>query len=197
MLRVIKTVCSSIVICCFLVSCASLKSEHFVGERFPGASAQQEDISLWEFEDNIFYVNVIDSSTLIASTLKWNKEKQEHEIIKREIILTQLKNHGKGDTTTLFLNLKKGDEDLYTILLLSTTSNEKDFLIYTVDKETLKKQIKAKKVKAVQQDDDFILKLTKKELDNYIRENVSDIFIGPPGVLKPLKCTSINNIKTF
>jgi hypothetical protein len=187
MLRSIKTVLSCMMISVSLVSCSSLKSEHYVGELLPAADEEIVDASLWEFDNQVFFVNVIDSSTLAASTLRRNKEKKEHEIIKSKIILTELEKPG-----AYFLNMKESTEDLYTILLLVPTKSEKAYLVYTVDNDIIKKHIKEGKVKAVQKGNDYILQLSKEELDKYIGENIETIFtLGNAGIVKALNCVDI------
>jgi hypothetical protein len=182
----LKFVCC-IMISVFLVSCSSLKSEHYVGELSPAADEKVKDTSVWEFDDTIFFVNIVDSSTLIASTMKWNKAKKEHEIIKSKVILTELKG-----PNAYFLNFKEGSEDLYTILLLAPTKNEKDYLVYTVNEDTIKKHINEGKVKAIKKGGDYILKLSKEELDKYVRENFYTLFsLGGAGIIKAMDCKNI------
>ncbi len=91
MLRIVGNIFCCILTSTFLVSCSSLKSEHFVGERAPMLDTQVTEVTLWEFDDKVFFVNVVDPSTLIASTMQWNKTKKEHEILKSKVVLTELK----------------------------------------------------------------------------------------------------------
>ncbi len=177
----------SIIIAMFLVSCSSLKSEHYVGELASFANEKVKDVSVWEFDDEIFFVNVVDSSTLVASTMEWNETKKEHVIIRREIILTEL----KEDPHAYFLNLKEGNENLYTILLLAPTLNERDYLVHTINKDTIKKHIKEGKIKAVKQGGDFILNLSKEELDQYISKNFYTLFSSGAGIIKAMDCNRI------
>ncbi len=179
-------------ICCILisvslVSCSSLKSEHYVGELFTAANEKVKDTSVWEFDDKIFFVNVVDPSTLIASTMEWNETKKEHEIIKSKIVLTELE-----DPDAYFLNFKEGSEGLHTIVLLLPTKNERDYLVYTVNEDTIEKHIKEGKVKAVKKGNDYILKLSKNELDKYVRENFHTLFsLGGAGIIKAMDCNNI------
>ncbi|MCP3899988.1 MAG: hypothetical protein GY707_09780, partial [Desulfobacteraceae bacterium] len=137
------------------------------------------------FDDKIFFVNVVDSSTLIASTMKWNETKKEHEVIKSEIVLTELEG-----PDAYFLNFK--EEGLYTIVLLAPTKNERDYLVYTINEDAIKKHIKEEKVKAVRKGNDYILKLSKEDLDKYVRENFYTLFsLGGAGIIKAMDCKDI------
>lgn len=192
MVRTFAKISFCILIGLCLVSCSSLKSKHLVGQKAFVVDETTEETSLWEFEDNIFHVNAVDSSTLMASTLKWNKTKKIHEAIKREIVLTELRGSKEKPVEAFFLNLRKPGEKLYTILLLGMTSNEKDWLIFTINDDVIKEHIKTGKTKAVRDGDDFILGLSKKDLDNYIAENLETIFSsGAAGVIKKLDCTRL------
>ncbi|MCK5543209.1 MAG: hypothetical protein KAI40_11010 [Desulfobacterales bacterium] len=188
MIKIIVKLFCCTMISLFLVSCSSLKSEHYVGQKLP-IHEELEEESIWQFEDKVFYVRVVspaNSPIITASSLQWNKLKNKYEIKTSQVTVTELKIDDADDS--LFLNLKEEKEGLYTILRLIPSSSDKDMVIFTVDKGTIKKHIKEGKVKAVKKGDAFILKLTKEELDSYIRENLNEIFdYGGAGIIKPLK----------
>ncbi len=171
-----------------LVSCSSLKSEHYVGEQVP----IQEDLaqeSIWQFEDQIFYVRgqgMENPGTMTAWTLNWNESENRYEVIESRVVVTQLKL--KDSRALLFLNLKEEKDDLYKIFRLIPSTNEQDAIIFTVDAGKIKEQIKNGKVKAFKKDGDFILQLTKKELDRYIKENADEIFdFSTAGIIRSIK----------
>jgi hypothetical protein len=165
-----------------------MKSEHYVGKKIP-IQEELEEESIWQFEDKVFYVRTIgseDSATITASALQWNKSKKKYEVEIFQVALTQLEINNSDDA--LFLNLKDDKDGLYKIFRLSPSTNEKDMVIFTIDTGVIKKHIKEGKVKAVKEEDGFLLKLTKEELDDYVRNNVNEIFnFGSAGVIKSLK----------
>lgn len=188
MLKILFRLVGCTIICLAIVSCSSMKSEHFVGEKIP-IQEELEEESIWQFEDKVFYVRTLgsgESATITASSMQWNKSKKKYEIETSQVVMTELDMGGADDA--YFLNLKDTKNGLYTILHLIGASNNRDMIFFTVDSETMKKHIQDGKVKAVDTKDGFILKLTKKELDNYIKENLSNVFnFGSAGVIKPIK----------
>jgi hypothetical protein len=157
-----------------------------VGEKVP-IQEELEEESLWQFEEKVFYVRTLgsgDSTNITASTMVWNKSKNIYEIKTSQVAMTRL---GMGDSEGFFLNLKEEKDGLYKIFRLIPSTNEKDMIIFTVDTGIIKKHIKEGKVKAVKGKDGYILELTKEELDNYIRENLNEIFdFGGAGIIKSL-----------
>ena len=188
MFKIIMKLFCFTMISLFLVSCSSMKSEHYVGKKIP-IQEELEEESIWQFEDKVFYVRTIgseDSATITASALQWNKSKKKYEVEIFQVALTQLEINNSDDA--LFLNLKDDKDGLYKIFRLSPSTNEKDMVIFTIDTEVIKKHIQEGKVKAVKEEDGFLLKLTKEELDDYVRNNVNEIFdFGSAGVIKSLK----------
>ncbi|MEA3346863.1 MAG: hypothetical protein U9Q21_02100 [Candidatus Auribacterota bacterium] len=180
MFKTVIKLTGCVIISLFLTSCASLKSKHYVGIKEPIEKEDLEEESIWQFEDKVFYVRALDPATAIASSLKWDDSKKEYKIITTQVVLTKLDEH-------LFLNLKGEKEDLYTILRL-TGSMDGTMIIFTVDDEEIEKHIKEGKVKAIKKGDNFILELTKEELDSYVRENLNNLFdYDIAGIIKPLK----------
>jgi len=184
---IIKFFCTAI-ISLSLSSCSTMKSEHYVGEKIPVQEDFAEE-SIWQFEDTVFYVRTLgsgESATITASSLLWNKSEKKYKVKTAQVIITKLET---GDTDeSYFLNLKDEKEGLYTILHLVPSTNERDMVFFTIDTGTMRDHITEGKIKAVEQKDAFILKCSKEELDNYIRENLTEIFdFGGAGILKSLK----------
>ncbi len=174
----------------FLVSCSSLKSEHYVGEKEKSIHGELQEESIWRFEDKVFYVRAKgtgDSATITVSSLVWSVTKQKYEVKTAQVVITSLESANKDKDKSLFLNIKDTKDGLYKIFCLVPSTNNKDMVIFTIDSLAIEKHIKEGKVKAIEKKNDFILQLTKKELDNYIKENLNDIFeYGGAGILKSL-----------
>lgn len=180
MFKTVMTLVGCVIIIVSLTSCASLKSKYYVGEIEPIDEEEMIEESIWQYNDKVFFLRAIDSTTVIASSLDWRESEKAYKVITSQVVITTLDEH-------LFLNLKEEKEDLYTILRL-IPSMDGEMVILTVDKEKIEKHIKEGRVKATKAGDDFILNLTKKELDVYIRENLNDLFdYDVAGVIRPIK----------
>jgi len=169
----------SLVLFVLLVSsCTKLKSAHYVGEREILTTKEYEKESIWQYEDDVFYARIIDSTTVIASSLEWNNSKKEYEVVTMEVIPTKI-----GEN--YFLNLKEAD-GLYNVLRMISTSDG-SIAFFGVDDEKLDKDMEEGRIKATKDDNDYILELDKAELDVYISENINELFkIKTAGLIKPL-----------
>ncbi|MCP3898755.1 MAG: hypothetical protein GY707_03365 [Desulfobacteraceae bacterium] len=189
-MSILRIIFSCIMISGILMSCSSLKSEHYVGEKLPIHELLQKE-SIWQFKDTVFYVRTGGDShefVTTATALQWNELKNKYDIKTSKIVLTKLPNKDVDVDDSRFLNLKNDKDDLYTILRLIPANNDKDLIIFTVNDNVIEKHIKEGKVKAVEKSKDFILKLTKEELDNYIKENLNEIFdYSAAGIIQPIK----------
>jgi hypothetical protein len=157
-----------------------MKSKYYVGQKEPIDGKDIEKDSIWQVMDNVFYLRVIDPETLKASTLEWNASRNRYETKTFEVVLTKLDEH-------FFLNLKKENEELYIILRMS--ASPQGMALFTVKDKKIEKDMKEGKLKALKKGKyDFILQLTKEELDNYVRQNMNELFdYDSPGIIKPLK----------
>ena len=184
---IIKLFCTAIISLSFS-SCSTMKSEHYVGEKIPVQEDFAEE-SIWQFEDTVFYARTLgpgESATITASSLIWNKSEKKYKVKTAQVVITKLKTGDTGES--YFLNLKDEKEGLYTILHLVPSTNERDMVFFTIDTGTMRDHINEGKIKAVEQKDEFILKCSKEELDNYIQGNLTEIFdFGGAGILKSLK----------
>jgi hypothetical protein len=168
----------------FAVSCTSLKCKNYVGTKEPIKESDLNTESIWQFNDTIFFVRVVDQMGTVSG-LEWDESKKEYQVRKSNFILSKLDEH-------YFLNFMDGKDDLYTILRVSSLTDD-TIAIFTVDKEKIERHIKEGKVKATKKEDSFILDLTKEELDNYMRNNLNDIFnYDAGGLLKQIKGTRKN-----
>jgi len=180
MYRKITKIFACCVFCLGIVSCASLKSKHYVGKKELGAEKDLKKETIWQFQEKVYYVRAVDPETLIASTLEWNDEKKKYEVKTSQIVISKLNEN-------LFLNFKPEKEELYTILRFSP-STEQIMAVFTVDGDIISKHIEEGKVKAVKKGDDFILELTKEELDKYVKENLNELFdYKHSGIIKAIK----------
>ncbi len=171
-------------ICLVFVSCGSLKSIHYVGEKLPVFDKEMQDECIWQFEDRVFQVHPIDSSTATISSLEWDETQKKYSKRDGIIFLSALK-----DDEFYFLNLKLEDEEIYTIFRIIGATNEMDFIFFTVNTKTIEKHRKTGKVKVSKNGSDYILHLTKKELDDYARENRHELFNHDiAGIIKRIHC---------
>ena len=172
------------IISLFAVSCTSLKCKNYVGTK---ESIEESDLnteSIWQFNDTIFFVRVVDQSVTVSG-LEWDDSKKEYQVRKSNVILSKLDEHH-------FLNFMDDKDNLYTILRASSLTDN-TIAVFTVNKEIIQRHIKEGKLKATKKEDSFILDLTKEELDNYIRNNLNDLFdYDAGGLLKQLKGTRKN-----
>ncbi len=164
-----------------LASCTSIKSEHYVGKIEPISDKEIGEETIWQFDDEVFHVKILSSEKAVGSQLKWNKEANKYETEDYDIIISKI-----GDA--LFLNIKKQNEKLYTILRLSPTVSD-EIVLFSVDKDVLTKHIAEGKLKATAKDKHtYTLEMTKEELDNYMTEHMNTIFdFNASEIIKPIK----------
>jgi len=169
----------SLVLFVLLVSsCTKLKSKHYVGEREILTTKEYEKESIWQYEDDVFYVRIIDSTTVIASSLEWKDSKKGYEVVTMEVVTTKI---GKD----YFLNLKEPD-GLYNVLRIISTSDG-SIVFLGVDDKKLDKDIEEDRIKVTKKDSDYIIDLDKSELDTYVSENINELFkVQTAGLIKPL-----------
>jgi hypothetical protein len=159
-------------------SCTKLKSKHYVGEREILATKEYEKESLWHYEDDAFYLRIIDSTTVVSSYLEWNDSKKEYEVVTMEVVPTKM-----GED--YFLNLKESD-GLYNILRMISTSDG-SIAFFGVDDKKLDKDIEEGRIAVTKKDSDYIIDLGKAELDKYVSENIHELFkIQTAGLIRPL-----------
>jgi hypothetical protein len=161
-----------------LASCTTLKSEHYVGtkETIPVQEIKKETI--WQYEDAVYYVRVLDSLNAIASTLEWDENNKRYQVQTFEVVVTSL-----GDDK--FLNIK-GEDRLYTILRMAGAMDG-TIVFFTVNEEQINEDIRRGIVKATKKNSEFILEMRKAELDQYIAKNIDHLFnVRSPGIIKPL-----------
>ena len=184
MAKIIKKVFILTMICLVFVSCASMKSKHYAGEKSPVFDGEMQGECIWQFEDRVFHVHPIDSSTAVVSSLEWDKTQKRYNEKKATISLSAFK-----EDEFYFLNLKLENEGVYTIFRIIGATNEKDFILFTVDAKTIERHMKAGKVKASKKGNDYILDLAKKELDAYVKENLNELFNHDiAGIIRRIHC---------
>lgn len=80
-------------------SCASLKCEHFPGTRESIADKGLGGKSIWKFGSEVFHVQTVNPTKVVASYVKWNDETDKHELESGEVVLSKL-------DETLFLSFR-------------------------------------------------------------------------------------------
>ena len=166
MIRSIFTA-SIILLSTMLSSCSSLKSQYYVGEKQPITEEDLKEESIWKIGEDVFNVRVVDTNTVIASSMKWDERTNKHIVSSSQLVLSELGH-------TKFLNVK--DDDLYTILRLVGGSDGDSFAFLTVDAHKVERDIAEGKVKAHKEGSDIIMDGSKEELDAYIQENINTLF---------------------
>jgi hypothetical protein len=178
MFRITIILISFLVLALFLSSCTKLKSEFYVGEKEKIPSKEVKTESIWQYEDEVFYVRILDSLRVIASSLEWEDSTNEYKVVTYDVVFTKL-----GDDS--FLNIKEKD-GLYNILRF-VSSADGTIAFFGLDKKQLEGDMKQGIVEATEKDSDYILDLNKKELDTYVSENINNLFkVKTPGIIKPL-----------
>ena len=150
-----------------LTACNTLKSPHYVGEAETFDADEMSEVSVWTQNDTAYFVKVVDSNTLIAATLEWDKQKNDFVARSFPIIISLLEDH-------MFLNVKDGD--LYTILRIAGTDEEETIVLFTVDLEKMKRDISEGIIKGRIEERTVVMECTKEEQDAYIREHFNSLF---------------------
>ena len=153
---------------CFLSSsCSSLKSPYYVGEKQPIKDKELSTESVWQAGDAVYFVRMIDTNTVIASTVEWDKATQKHTLSTGQLVLSKL-----GDT--FFLNVK--NDDLYTILRM-IPSADNSWILLTIDSGKVEADIAEGKIKAHKDGNSSIITdCSKEELDQYVKDNLQTLF---------------------
>jgi hypothetical protein len=163
--RILSLACAA-VICLSALSCTSMKSRHFVGQKKVLAENELSQESVWQMDKEVFIVRRLDDGRLIVSSMDWDKKTQAYAVVSYPLVVSEL-----GKYT--FLNIKDGD--LYTILRLVGTEGDAVVLL-TVDKDKLETDIEAGRIDAYKDDHDFIFSGSKAALDRYIQTNIDTLF---------------------
>lgn len=162
-----------------LVSCTQMRSEYYVGEKEPVFEEYEDDVSVWKRESKVFYVKPIDSYRAVVSSLNWNQELKKFDQVESELIISKLGEY-------FFLNLKR--DGLFTIVRLTGTLDGQ-FVIFEASSEKLKSDVNTGRISILENDDShvFDLKMSKKELDIYVEENIVELFeLTNVAVISPL-----------
>lgn len=162
----------------FISSCAKLKSYHYVGEKEKIPTDELKTETIWQYEDDVFYVRILDSLNVIVSSLEWDKSIQGYKVINYDVVFTKL-----GDDS--FLNIKEAD-GYYNILRMAG-SEDGTIVFFTANEKQLEKDMKQGVIKATKSESEFILDIKKQDLDKYVSENINRLFkVKTPGIIKPL-----------
>jgi hypothetical protein len=150
-------------------SCSTLKSPHYVGEQEPAREKDLADITVWQQDEDVYFVKRVASNTLVAATLEWDDKSNDFTVRSFPFIVSELDDH-------LFLNVKDGD--LYSIFRVAGAGGDDDpaFVLFTIDDDSMIKDMADGKIKARKAGDDIIMECTKEEQDAYILENIYTMF---------------------
>jgi|GEM_PF-1767595 len=157
-------------------ACSRMQSAHYPGTKEPLfeellALDDARQVSVWKYDDDLFYVKPLDKYSAVAASLQWNAAQEAFELVSRQLVITRIDDH-------LFLNIKEGG--LYTILRMAFahTSGNDPIVLFTVKEAKLKADMAAGKIKTKPSadKDTFVLDMDKKALDTYIRRQGDDLF---------------------
>jgi hypothetical protein len=166
-----------------LTSCTSMQSEHYVGVKEPVGENDLKDDTIWQYRDRVYFLRVIDPTTMIAATVDWDEEAGRHKVVTTDIAVTKLDDH-------LFLNIREQGEPHYSIFRLAP-SMDGPIALFTVNRDVLEEDLRAGKIKAVKGQNSIILEMTKAELDAYVRDNHFTLFnTDAAGIIFPLNRNS-------
>jgi len=163
----------------FISSCSQMRSKYYVGEKEKIPTGEVKKETIWQYEDDVYYVRVLDSLNVLASSLEWNGSVKEYRVKNYDVVFSKLKGYS-------FLNIKLGEDGLYTIFRM-VMSEDGIIAFFIVNEERLKKDMEQGIIKATEKDSEFVMELNKNDLDNYVSENINELFkIKTPGIIKPL-----------
>ena len=168
--QILKTVCM-LMVGAVLTSCSVLKSEYYAGEIETVSEEDLSDESIWMCNDAAYYVRRTGSNTFTAATLNWNEKENEYETESFALFLSKLDDN-------LFLNIE-GEDGLYTIFrtaLAGCSESSMSLVLFSVDKEAMKKAIDAGAIKGHMDGNDIALDCSKAEQDEYISNNIRTMF---------------------
>lgn len=157
-------------------ACSRMQSAHYPGTKEPLfeellALDDARQVSVWKYDDDLFYVKPVDKSSAIAATLQWDASQETFQVVSRQLLITRIDDH-------LFLNIK--EDGLYTILRMAFahTSDNDPIVLFTVKEAKLKADMAAGKIKTKPSTDKdtYVLDVSKKTLDTYIRRQGDDLF---------------------
>ena len=157
--------------CCFAlsvgaVSCTSLKSRHYPGEK---VALTEEDISpqtVWKAGEDVYFVRLAEDGTLAAATLKWEAQKGAYAMQTYQLVPSKI-----GDNQ--FLNVKDGD--YYTLLRL-VGAGEDTVVLLTVDADKIEKDVADGVLQARKEEGNFVMEGSKEDLDRYIAGHIDTLF---------------------
>ncbi len=159
-----------------LAGCTRMQSAHYPGTKEPLfeellALDDTRQVSVWKYDDDLFYVKPLDKYSAVAATLQWNASQETFEVARRQLVITRIDDH-------FFLNIK--EDGLYTILRMAFahTSGNDPIVLFTVKEAKLKADMAAGKIKTKPSTDKdtYVLDVSKKTLDTYIRRQGDDLF---------------------
>ena len=157
-------------------ACSRMQSAHYPGTKEPLfeellALDDARQVSVWKYDDDLFYVKPMDKHSAVAATLQWNPSQETFQVVSRQLVITRIDDH-------LFLNIK--EDGLYTILRMAFahTSGNDPIVLFTVKEAKLKADMAAGKIKTKPSTDKetYVLDVSKKTLDTYIRRQGDDLF---------------------
>lgn len=157
-------------------ACSRMQSAHYPGTKEPLFEElltldDARQVSVWKYDDDLFYVKPVDKYSAVAATLQWNPSQETFQVVSRQLVITRIDDH-------LFLNIK--EDGLYTILRMAFahTSGNDPIVLFTVKEAKLKADMAAGKIKTKPSTDKetYVLDVSKKTLDTYIRRQGDDLF---------------------
>lgn len=170
--------------CLALASCGSMKSRHVPGEPVTVFDTDMKKECLWLFEGQVFHVTPTGPATAVVASLEWDDTKKKYLKQSGHIILSAI----DGEELA-FLNIKMENDDYYTILRIIGTTNEEDFILFTIDSDTIQRHVDQGIITALKKEGDYFFNLDKKELDNYVKKYRDKLFDHDiAGVLERLHC---------
>ena len=152
--------------CVGLSSCSALKSQYYVGEQEAISENDLGNETVWMQGEVVYFVKRVDSNTVVAATMEWDKKKNDYAVRSFPLVLSKLGDH-------IFLNAKDGE--LYTILRVAVADDE-SLLLFTVNPDKMKRDITDGKVKAHEEGGNIIMDCSKEEQDEYILKNIDTMF---------------------
>jgi hypothetical protein len=152
-------------------ACSTLRSKNYVGKKeniFEKKNIGKDMVWVLNVDEKpTYHVHIVNSNSLVATVVEWDKKTKKHTMKSMNMLVTSLNDY-------LFLQYKEGE--YYTILRL-LPSDEESAVLLTINSKKIKKDIEEGKVKIKKTDSDtYTFEGSKKELDDYILKNISTLF---------------------
>ena len=170
----------SLICTVFLSACSSIHSPFVIGQAVEFSDDEIGNETVWKIDDEIYHVRVVGSNAVAVGEVKWDQTNRTHTVETTEIILSELDGYR-------FLNVK---EDNSFLICYMAVSGERNVVFYPVN-ENIKKHLSSGNIERVEKEGAYLLKGSKKEIDEFVRSNLNSLFDTNSPLVAELVCGEI------